>query len=369
MAGAESGLEFPVSPFFIRALNKISYIQSQFKSSVGFELNLINPKTFCEKIQWLKLFNQDPLVTLCSDKVAVKNYVREKLGRDICIPTLKTFRSVADFNLAEMPPKFVLKLNNGSGAMLFYEGPHSFSEARIKELIEDWLGPTFSYYAQNYEWAYRYIQPTMLVEPLVPGLGKLDDYKFLCFHGEPKLLYVATRISGVLHVDYFDLEWNRLPYRRGSNAPIPYAVARPEKFAEMCAVARTLSADFSFVRVDLYYHEHQVLFGELTFYPGNGISPFKPDHVEDELGALLHLPEHALLFSEATGRAVEVPREALPALLDMAEPLSVSAGAKTGKVACYWEDKVTRMQTSFSWRVTSPLRFVKRTLRRLRPKA
>lgn len=340
-------------------MNKIDVVKEHFRSALHFELNLLDPKSFNEKIQWLKLFYQDPLFTRCADKITAKDYVREKMGRDICIPTLAIYRTVDDFRIEELPNRFILKLNSGSDQMLVCTDKSTFDVKAARDMIVEWLKPETNHYFTSFEWSYKNIQAGVLAEHLLGDGGRLRDYKFFCFHGEPCCLYTTSRPGGTLHMDFYDLDWNHLPYRR-EYPKDPVRAPRPEGLAEMIDVAKTLSKDFAFVRVDLYCMGSQVFFGELTFYPANGIGQFTPLKTDYELGALLTLPDHALFLPDANMPPIQVPRSAINELFDLFAPLPLTVAAPIDPAIDRLRDKIERMQKSFSWRLTAPLRFLRR---------
>ncbi len=335
-------------------MNQIAFIQEQFRHQTGYALNLRDPRAFNEKLQWFKLFYQHPLLTRCADKITVKDYVREKLGRDICIPTLATYGSAEEFNPDELPVPFVLKLNSGSGQVAICRERASFDLAATRCQLEKWLRPTSNHYFHSFEWSYKDIGSRIIAEPMIGEPSMLTDYKFMCFNGEPRCLFTATNRTRGLYIDFFDLDWNHLPFTRlhpNSPAPIP----RPEKLPEMLDIARTLAADFPFVRVDLYCQNGKIYFGELTFCPGGGLEPFSPRDWDRQLGDWLALPDHALFTPRRDGPPIAVPREQLDAFLLLVD--TPGAGAV--------ETKAERMQRSLSWRITAPLRAGRRLISKL----
>jgi hypothetical protein len=345
----------------INAVNKIEVIKGHFRSSLQYEVNFRDPKSFNEKLQWLKLFYQNPVLTRCSDKIAAKDYIREKLGRDICIPTLATYRTAAEFRIEELPEKFVLKLNSGSGNMLVCTDKKSFDASAARARIAKWLKPASNRYFCSYEWSYKNIQQGVIVEQLLGDGGKLRDYKFFCFNGEPRCLYTTSRIQGKLHVNYYDLDWNPLPFTREyPSDPVP--VPRPDRLEEMISISKILAKDFPFIRVDLYCMESRVFFGELTFYPGNGTGRFDPEKADYDLGEWLTLPDHALFLPDENKPPIQVPRGVIDELLDLTDPLPLPLHPPVDPEKARLIDKIERMQKSHSWRLTAPFRFLRRAL-------
>ncbi|CAM3037876.1 ATP-grasp fold amidoligase family protein [Rariglobus hedericola] len=341
-------------------MNKIDVIKAHFRAALRYELNLREPKSYNEKIQWLKLFYQDPLLTRCADKIAVKDHVREKLGRDICIPTLAAYRTVEDFRIEDLPDQFVLKLNSGSGQMLICADKKSFDFDAAHARIATWLEPASNHYFFGHEWAYKNIQPGVIAEQLLGNGEPLRNYKFICFNGEPNCLYTTVQLGGKLYVDFYDFEWNHLPFDLLDYPNSPQPPLRPDKLEEMICISKILAKDFPFVRVDLYCIESRVFFGELTFYPSNGTVSFDPQKADYDLGALLTLPDHAVLLPDENKPPIKVSLDALHELCDLTDHLPPSPHAHVDVEMAHLVDKIERMQKSYSWRLTAPFRFLRR---------
>ncbi|MDF3059085.1 MAG: glycosyltransferase, partial [Rariglobus sp.] len=321
-------------------MNKLESISTKFLKKVGYSPDLLQPKSFNEKIQWLKLFYQDPLLTRCSDKTAAKEYVREKVGRDICIPTLKTYNQGNELHLDELPAEFILKPNHTSGKTIICRDKAGFDLATAREKLARWLDPSSNRYFVSDEWAYRDIVPHVIAEPLIGNPDTLTDYKFLCYHGEPRCLFTATNRTKELFVDFFDTDWVHLPFQREyRNNPVE--PPRPDKLEEMLAIARTLSADFPFVRVDLYCENSRIYFGELTFYPGNGMEPFTPLEWDNKLGEWLTLPEHALISPAPEHPPFKIPREHINAFIELIA--NDAETAKSGQEHARLRARIERM--------------------------
>lgn len=342
-------------------MNVIDYVRTHFSRSVGYELNLRDPRSFNERIQWLKLFYHDPRYPVLADKSRVKDYVRQKLGRDICVPTLAAYTDIQQFRIEDLPDSFVLKLASGSGKNFVCPDKKSLDVAATHALITRWLRPSANHYFYSYEWCYKNIPSCVIAEVMLGDGNKLVDYKFFCTHGKPEMVYATSRTDGKLNVDFFDLEWNHLPFtRQYPNAPtVP---RRPEKLAEMAEIACKLAEDFAFVRVDLYCEDSQIFFGELTFYPGNGMGDFKPEKTDFDLAHLVPLPEHALLLADENQPPIKIPREALNCLLDLTDHVARPLPSPPDPELLRLADKIARMQNSLSWRATAPFRFLRRAI-------
>jgi len=274
-----------------------AHIERQYRDAFGTALDLDDPRTFNEKLQWLKVYYRDRLLVTGSDKYAVRGHVREVVGEDYLIPLLGVHERAADVDFEALPSRFVLKTTNGSGTNILCTDRDRLDPDATRARLEAWLRPEASQYHLGYEWGYRDVPPRILCEEMIADPGTLRDYKFFCFNGEARFVYVATEYGdkSSIEMDFVDLAWRRLPYERTSYAPHPVVPDRPACFGEMLDVARRLAAPFPFVRVDLYETDGRVWFGELTFYPANGTGAFRDPAHDREIGDLLRLPPRTSL--------------------------------------------------------------------------
>lgn len=270
-------------------------IELQYYLHNGMKLNLKNPRRYTEKLQWYKLYYRDPVMRQCVDKHAVREYIESKGLGDILVPEYGCYDRVEDIDWGALPGQFVLKLTNGSGGQncLFCENKEELDLTEAKKTMNGWL-KSRGKVSPGREWAYDGLKPRIVCDGLLESasqLGKgLDDYKFFCFDGKTVLKWVDydryVKHKRVL----FTPEGERLDVRCTHESPADF-VYPAEAFAAMQPVVDILSADFPHVRVDLYYTDHKVYFGELTFYSGSGYEPFEPDAFDRELGEKWTLPE------------------------------------------------------------------------------
>ncbi len=266
-------------------------LEQQFKPQSGYPLNLDNPKTFNEKIQWLKLYYHDPLMTKCADKVGVRDYIAEKIGSEYLIPIIGVYDSVDDIDWDKLPNKFVAKVNWGSGQNIICKDKAKLDINDAKQKLRQWMRPESNHYYNFLEWVYKDIEPKIIIEEFLDTKGDdLPDYKFMCYNGRPKNLFVCTERSVKLKTTWFDTNWNKLPFKRLHDAS-DKEISCPKKFDKMLHIARTLSEPFPFVRVDFFEFGSQLFVGELTFFPGNGTEPFTPVEWDRKIGDLLQLPQ------------------------------------------------------------------------------
>lgn len=264
-----------------------------FKKYMGYPLNLKQPKTLTEKMQWLKLntYNNNPLITRCVDKYEVRKYVAEKGCEENLVKLLGVWDSPQDIKWEDLPDKFVLKCNHGSGSIIVCNDKKEFDKELAIRKLSAWQREDFGLHRA--ELSYKGVPKKIICEQLIETADGCapKDYKFFCSYGQPKFLFVASERNGdEAFFDFYDLEWNHLDVKNGHpNAPRP--IDRPEHFEQMLSVASALSADFPLVRVDLYEEMGRVLFGELTFLHFGGLHPFEPTEYDTYFGEMFDIKE------------------------------------------------------------------------------
>ncbi len=270
--------------------DEIQYcLKQQFKKYIGHRLHLNNPRTFNEKLQWLKLNCQNPLMTKCADKVGVRDYVKEKIGDKYLIPCLGVWDKAEDIDFDALPDRFVLKVNWGSGQNIIVKNKAELDIIETCSQLNTWLKTEHNHYYNFFEWPYKDIKPKIIAEKYLDFAADLLDYKIMCYNGIPKNLFVCSERQSGLKVTFFDLNWKRLPFTRKYPAS-KKKIERPKELAEMINIAKVLSEPFPFVRVDFFCHNNHLYVGELTFFPGAGLERFTPNKYDKIMGALLLLP-------------------------------------------------------------------------------
>ena len=276
----------------LRWMSDKTYIQFLYKSHMGRKLNLANPQTYSEKLQWLKLNDHNPIYTKLVDKYRVREYIREKIGEDYLIPLLGVWKTAEEIDISVLPDRFVLKCNHDTGSIIVCHDKNKFDlETEKKKLSNCLKNGTFWY---TREWPYKGVDPCIIAEKYMEDdtYHDLRDYKFFCFDGVPKAMFIATeRLNPEKPTafDFFDMNFNHLPIKQGH----PNADNIPEKpinFEKMKELARVLSEGFPHIRVDFYEINGQVYFGELTFYHFGGVEPFIPESWDSVFGSWLNLP-------------------------------------------------------------------------------
>lgn len=257
-------------------------LRALYRRRVGAELCLAPPGTYTEKLQWRKLHGLGPEHSLLSDKYAVRAWVAERIGEEYLVPLLGVWDTFDEIPLATLPESFVLKTTNGSAANLIVREKGRLDVRLARRKFGYWLSLPY-WYAWGYEMQYAAITPRILGEQYLGD--DLWDYKFLCFHGKVRFIWVDTgRYSD--HTRYmFYPDWTPAPFNQ--NYPIPdTTLPRPDNLPLMCAIAEKLSAEFDHVRVDLYDREGSVYFGEMTFTNGSGLEPIHPSSWDRILGEM-----------------------------------------------------------------------------------
>ena len=282
---------------FLRWLPDAPYLKLLYRFKMGHRLDLKSPKTFTEKIQWLKLYNRKPEYTKMVDKYAVKEYVANLIGEEYIIPTLEVWNKPEDIDWGSLPNQFVLKTTHGGGGggVVICKDKATFDKttaiAKLKESMSSDI------YSGLREWPYKDVPKRIIAEKFmapekspdsVLKSSELLDYKFFCFDGEPRFLYISDSPSHSLA--FLNTDWTLTDFGRDDYHPLNIIPEKPENLEEMLAIARKLSVGIPHVRVDLYNIDKHIYFGELTLYTCSGYIPFNPKEYDGKLGDFLTLP-------------------------------------------------------------------------------
>ena len=275
------------------------------KAYTGEGIDLKEPKTFDEKLWWLKLHNRDPLMTRCSDKYLVREYVKECGFEDILIPQYEVLDTVDQIDLSKYSEEIVIKCNHNSGGHLFYNPQAPVSKKEIKNKIR-----LLKYilkqnaYVLSHEWNYKNISPKLVVEKVIRDKNNHlpVDYKFHCFGGEPKLMFLDVGVmnsDGTYNHNYprnvYNMDFELQPITEYRNNTKEY-VPKPDNWDYMVQIAKKLSEPFPYVRVDLYNIDGKIYFGELTFYYGGGVSIIEPVEWRYTLGSWIDLKSDKIVL-------------------------------------------------------------------------
>lgn len=272
---------------FWRKLDDKTFLRFQYRAWTGKKLHLDPPVTFNEKIQWLKLNDRKDIYPELVDKYQVRQHMAQRIGEAFLVPLLGVWDSAEDVDFDKLPKQFVLKPTHASGNVLICRDKDSFDQEAARQQMRAWLKR--EYYWGNREWPYKNIKPRIIAEEMIDD--QIVDYKFYCFNGEPKLLYLSQGLEdhATAAISFFDLELKRLPFGRSDYRPFSVDVEKPVNFDEMLRIAKELAKDFKFMRVDLYSVGGKTYFSELTFHPCAGYMPFDPEEYDKILGDMMDL--------------------------------------------------------------------------------
>lgn len=270
-----------------------TFLRFYYPLVMGSRLELEHPRSYSEKLQWLKLHDRRDIYTDMVDKVSAKEFIADRVGREHVIPTLGVWEHFDEIDFERLPDSFVLKCSHDSGGMVKCESKASFQTEAARSLLESRLSK--SYYLRFREWPYKNVRPrllaeTYLVEDPAVGPAPLCDYKFFCFNGEPRLMYISRDRGSDPRTAFFDMDFQALPLRM-KDPPPDVLPDKPPCFDEMRAMARVLSFGVPALRVDFYYVDHTVYVGELTFFHNAGFVSISPPEWNMILGDWLVLPD------------------------------------------------------------------------------
>lgn len=270
------------------------YIKLLFKYRTGYRLNLKEPTTYNEKLQWLKLNYRKEEMTSLVDKYLVKDIVAKEIGEEYIIPTLGVWEDFDEINFDLLPNKFVLKTTHDQGGVVVCTDKSKFNIDKAKAKLNKHLKRNF--YLLFREWPYKNVKPRIIAEEFIGNPNEntdLKDYKFYCFNGKAKLLFIASgRNTSQTKFDFYDIEFNHLDIRRPNTIQSKEGNKKPENYDKMLQMAEQLAGDFPHVRVDFYNIKGEIYFGELTFYTGSGMKAFYPHKWDEILGSYIELPNN-----------------------------------------------------------------------------
>ena len=249
-----------------------------------------NPRTFNEKIQWIKLYDASPLKTLLADKYLARKWISERIGEEYLVPLIGVWDNFDDIDFDKLPNRFALKCNHGSGWNVIVSNKNELNHSETKKKFDRWMNKNYAYF--GYEMHYKNIPPKIIAEEYLETKEGLKDFRFFCFNGEPKQIWVDLYSGTPRHIrSVFDLQWNKIPLVCTWPDGGELLVTPPKSLSCMIEMAKTLSKDFCFVRVDFFEVNGKIYMGEMTFTPMNGVCKFNPVEWDYKLGEWLTLPE------------------------------------------------------------------------------
>lgn len=288
MKGIIENLIATRNPRRFKFLPDKTYLSIKYKWIFKTEIDWRCPKTFNEKLQWLKLYDRNPMYTVMVDKYAVKKYVSSIIGSQYIIPTIGVWDKFDDIDFDELPSRFVLKCTHDSGGLVICSNKEQLDILLAKEKLENSLRT--NYYWSGREWPYKNVKPRIIAEQYIGD--NLLDYKLFCFNGKPRLTLVCSeRFSkGGLKEDFYDELWNHLNIQRKSHCNANLPIPEPKQYELMKLLAGKLSSRMTFARIDFYEINGKVYFGEITLYPASGFEGFIPKDWDLRLGEWIKLP-------------------------------------------------------------------------------
>lgn len=266
------------------------FLKVLFRLKMGYWMDLNNPRTFNEKLQWLKLYNRKIEYTTMVDKFEAKKYVAEIIGEEYIIPTLGVYNKFEEIDFSTLPNQFVLKVTHDSGGIIVCKNKLNFDIEAARKKLNKSLSK--SYYYQNREWPYKNVKRRIICEKyMVDESGyELKDYKWFCFNGEPKIFKIDFNRYTSHSANYYDRKFRLLPF--GEVVCLPKYdkyISMPDNIDRMIKIAEVLSKNQSFLRIDLYNSDGKIYFGEITFYPNTGMGKFTDDSYDLLLGSWIDL--------------------------------------------------------------------------------
>lgn len=276
----------------LRLIPDSLYLKIKFYKKMGYKLNLKDPKTFNEKLQWLKLHDRKEIYSTMVDKYEVKAYVASLIGDEYIIPTLGVWNQFDDIDFDKLPDQFVLKCTHDSGGLVICPDKQKLDKDEAKQKIETSLKENFYWMAR--EWPYKNVKPRIIAEQYMAE--NLIDYKYFCFNGVPRLTLVCSErfTESGLKEDFFDEAWSHLNVARPQHPNSVHSIPKPVHFETMKKLAKVIASNTTFSRIDFYEVKDKVYFGEITFYPGSGFDGFNPPDWDEKLGTWIELPNRGV---------------------------------------------------------------------------
>ncbi len=283
---------------FLKVLPDKMYLQLLYYKHFHKFINFKNPKTFNEKINWLKIYDRRSEYTQMVDKYAVREYIAKRLGEEYLIPLLGVWDDPHDIDFDTLSDQFVLKWNHDSGSVVICKDKAKLNISKTVEMLASKKSHNGFWYAR--EWPYKNVKPKVIAEKYMVDEsgyelkgynGSLIDYKFYCFQGVPRYLYVSSGLHdhATASISFLTMDWEFAPFGRSDFKPFDTLPAKPSLFDEMKLIAERLAKGHDFLRVDLYQVNGKIYFSELTFSPCAGLMPFVPKEWDNKLGEMLVL--------------------------------------------------------------------------------
>ena len=278
---------------FFNWMNDRSYLKMLYKLKMNTSLNLENPKTFNEKLQWLKIYDRKEIYTTMVDKYKVKDYIANMIGEEYIIPTLGVYDKFSNIDFSKLPNQFVIKCTHDSGGLVICRDKKQFNQNEAQKKLNQSMKKNF--FHNNREWPYKNVEPKIIIEKYMQNEQdtSLSDYKFYCFNGNVKYLYISMGLENhqTARIAFFDTDFKPAGFGRSDYQTFDSIPNKPKNYERMKELAEKLSQNNPFMRVDFYEINGKIYFSELTLYPCGGFMPFQPKEWDYKLGKLLTLPK------------------------------------------------------------------------------
>jgi len=278
-------------PFYI--IPDKLFLKMKYKLKTGNKLNLKDPKTFNEKLQWLKIHDRKDIYIDMVDKAKAKEYVSKIIGEEYIIPTIGIYESFDDIDFDKLPKQFVIKCTHDSGGLVIVKDKLKLDINNTRKIINKCLKR--NYYYVGREWPYKNVKPRIIIEKYMEDkkFKSMQDYKFFCFNGNPKIMYISSGLENhdTAAMSFFDMNYKIIPLKRLDYKLLSTIPPKPKNFNKMKEFSETLSKGIPHIRVDWYEINGKLYFGELTFSTCAGMMPFENEKWNEELGNWIKLPK------------------------------------------------------------------------------
>lgn len=264
------------------------YLKLVYRSETGKKLNLDNPQTFNEKLQWLKLYDRKLEYSKYVDKYSVRSYISKTIGEEYLIPLIAIYNNVEEIDWHSLPNKFVLKCTHGSGSNIICIDKSKLDIGDAKKKLRKWMKKSWYWFGR--EWPYKNVKPRIVCEKFISDKDITpDDYKVLCFNGKAKLIEVHIDRFGAHKQDFYDINWKKTSISQGGTVS-NFIYEKPKQLKDMIQLSEKIASNMYHVRIDWFVVHDKLYFGEITFYDGAGFDPF--DNKDDDylLGSWINLP-------------------------------------------------------------------------------
>lgn len=268
------------------------YLSILFRYRLKRKLDFKNPKTYNEKLQWMKIYDKNPLYSKLADKYEVRKYIANKIGEEYLIPLIGVWNSFDEIDFDKMPNEFILKCTHDSGSVIICTDKNSFDKKKARKKFNHWMKR--NYYINTREWPYKDIEPKIIAEKLIGEKGKAPiDYKFYCFNGVVDCVMLCLdRESGNTNFCYLSRGWKKLPYAKDEfDTCKDKIIYKPKSIDKMFELAEKLCKPFKSVRIDMYFEDDKIYFGEITFFNQSGFDADLASDIDEKWGNMINLKE------------------------------------------------------------------------------